>query len=80
MSLVGPREIARGSPVWGRGTPALAVKPGLTGPMQVAGRGDLDMPERLRLEIDYIQNYSLGKDLDILLRSIRAILTGRGAY
>jgi lipopolysaccharide/colanic/teichoic acid biosynthesis glycosyltransferase len=48
--------------------------------MQVAGRGDLDMPERLRLELDYIQNYSLGKDLDILLRSVRAIITGRGAY
>ena len=82
MSLVGPRPeelrvVARYGDVERQ---RLAVKPGLTGPMQVAGRGDLDMPERLRLELDYIQNYSLGKDLDILLRSVRAIITGRGAY
>ena len=58
----------------------LAVKPGMTGPVQVSGRADLDMPARFRLELEYIEQYSLWKDLDILLRSIRAILTGKGAY
>ena len=82
MSLVGPRpEELRVVAMYGDvERQRLAVKPGMTGPMQIAGRGDLDMPERLRLEIEYIQNYSLGKDLAILLRSIRAIITGRGAY
>jgi len=58
----------------------LLVKPGLTGPMQVNGRGRLDMQARLALELDYIQHYSLWKDLLILLRTFRAVWRGEGAY
>ncbi len=82
MSLVGPRpeELRVVAAYSDEERRRLAVKPGLTGPMQVSGRGDLDMPERLRLELDYIQNYSPGKDFEILLRSVGAILSGKGAY
>jgi len=52
----------------------------LTGPMQVNGRGDLKLAERLRLELDYIDNYSLARDLDILVRTVPSILRGHGAY
>ncbi len=58
----------------------LAVKPGMTGPMQVNGRGDLSFDERLRLELDYIDRYSVVRDLGILLRTLPAVIGGKGAY
>ncbi len=82
MSLVGPRpEIA-----WlvERYTPEererLALKPGITGPVQVNGRGDLTFQERLEIEVDYIRNYSLRRDIEILLKTIPAVIKGDGAY
>ncbi|MCB0252049.1 MAG: sugar transferase, partial [Anaerolineae bacterium] len=82
MSLVGPRPeeeqvVARYSDEQRR---RLAVKPGITGPMQINGRGDLSLQERLRLELDYIDNYSLRRDVAIMLRTIPAIMRGDGAY
>ncbi len=82
MSLVGPRPedarvVAHYADYQRR---RLAVKPGLTGPMQVNGRGALSLAERLRLEIEYIEQYSLRRDLDILLRTFPAIWRGHGAY
>ena len=82
MSLVGPRP----EEVWVVGhyndaqRQRLLVKPGLTGPMQVAGRGLLDMDARLELEMDYVENYSLWKDIQILVRSIQAVVSGKGAF
>ncbi len=58
----------------------LAVKPGLTGPMQVGGRGDLDMDSRLSIELDYIQNYTFWLDLKIIWKTIAVIFSGKGAY
>ena len=58
----------------------LAVKPGLTGPMQVSGRGDLDLESRLALELDYIQHYTFWLDLKIIWKSFGVILSGKGAY
>jgi lipopolysaccharide/colanic/teichoic acid biosynthesis glycosyltransferase/GT2 family glycosyltransferase len=82
MSLVGPRpeevRVVRLYNDWHRRR--LAVKPGMTGPMQVNGRGDLPLDERVRLEIDYIENYSLLTDMAMLLKTVPAILLGRGAY
>jgi lipopolysaccharide/colanic/teichoic acid biosynthesis glycosyltransferase/glycosyltransferase involved in cell wall biosynthesis len=82
MSLVGPRpeeaRVVRLYADWHRRR--LAVKPGMTGPMQVNGRGDLPLDERVRLEIDYIGNYSLLEDVVMLLKTVPAILLGRGAY
>ncbi len=82
MSLVGPRPEEMGvvALYTDEQRRRLAVKPGLTGPMQIAGRGDLDMETRLRLELDYIENYSLWRDLHILFLSFGAVVSGRGAY
>ena len=82
MSLVGPRPeqvevVARYTDDQRR---RLAVKPGMTGPMQVSGRGDLPFEERLALELTYIGRYSLRRDLRILLRTIPAVVRGDGAY
>lgn len=82
MSLVGPRpeevRIVRLYNDWHRRR--LAVKPGITGPMQVSGRGDLPLDERVRLELEYIENYSLWKDLVILFKTIPSVISGKGAY
>lgn len=82
MSLVGPRpEEAQIVALYrDQERRRLAVKPGLTGPMQVNGRGDLTLAERLSLELEYIDNYSLLRDVQILLRTVPAILRGHGAY
>ena len=82
MSLVGPRPeqvelVARYLP---EHRFRLTVKPGLTGPMQVYGRGELRFDERLAVERDYIGNLSLGRDLRILALTLAAVLGGRGAY
>jgi exopolysaccharide biosynthesis polyprenyl glycosylphosphotransferase len=82
MSLVGPRpeEEAVVALYDARQRIRLAIKPGLTGPMQVYGRGDLTFEERLAMERDYLDNLSIAGDLAILLRTPRAMVRGEGAY
>jgi len=82
MSLVGPRPeqidlVERYRP---EHRFRLTVKPGLTGPMQVYGRGRLTFEERLAVERDYIENLSLRRDLHILALTVSAVWAGRGAY
>ncbi|MBO8198897.1 sugar transferase [Streptomyces smyrnaeus] len=82
MSLVGPRpplpeEVAAYGPTALR---RLLVKPGLTGPWQVSGRSDLSWDESLALDLRYADNWSLTGDLDLLARTVRAVVDGRGAY
>jgi len=81
MSLVGPRpeeaRVVAHYNDWHRRR--LAVKPGITGPMQVNGRGDLSLDERVELELDYIENYSFWRDLRLLARTIPAVVQGKGA-
>ena len=82
MSLVGPRPeqvelVQRYRP---EHRFRLAVKPGLTGPMQVFGRGRLSFEERLAVERDYIENLSISRDLRILALTIPSVVDGRGAY
>jgi lipopolysaccharide/colanic/teichoic acid biosynthesis glycosyltransferase len=81
MSLVGPRpeelRVVRHYSDWHR--QRLAVKPGLTGPMQVNGRADLSLDERVELELDYIRDYTPWRDLRLLARTVAAVITGRGA-
>ncbi|HEX3736719.1 MAG TPA: sugar transferase [Solirubrobacterales bacterium] len=81
MSLVGPRpeEEAVVALYDERQRGRLAIKPGLTGPMQVYGRSDLTFEERLAMERDYLDNLSLLTDLQILMRTPRAIVRGEGA-
>jgi lipopolysaccharide/colanic/teichoic acid biosynthesis glycosyltransferase len=82
MSLVGPRpEEERIVALYAdHQRRRLAVKPGVTGPMQVNGRGALTLAERLRLELDYIENYSLRRDFEILWQTFPAIWRGTGAF
>jgi lipopolysaccharide/colanic/teichoic acid biosynthesis glycosyltransferase/glycosyltransferase involved in cell wall biosynthesis len=82
MSLVGPRpEEERIVQLYtDHHRRRLAVKPGLTGPMQVSGRGDLPFSDRLALELDYIDHFSLRRDFAILLRTVPVILQGKGAH
>jgi exopolysaccharide biosynthesis polyprenyl glycosylphosphotransferase len=82
MSLVGPRpeEEAVVALYDERQRARLAIKPGLTGPMQVYGRGDLSFEERLAMERDYLDNLSIAGDLAILLRTPAAIVRGEGAH
>jgi lipopolysaccharide/colanic/teichoic acid biosynthesis glycosyltransferase len=81
LSLVGPRpEEALVVDQYDEQQRArLGVPQGLSGPMQVSGRGMLDIEARLELEMDYIENYSLWKDIVILLRTIPAVIRGKGA-
>jgi len=82
MSLVGPRPeqldlVQRYTPLQRF---RLEVKPGLTGPMQVYGRGRLTLDERLSVEREYIDNLSITRDLKILALTVSAVVTGRGAF
>ena len=82
MSLVGPRpeQVELVERYSSSERFRLGVKPGLTGPMQVYGRGELSFEERLAVERDYIENLSLGRDLQILALTIPTVFTGRGAF
>lgn len=82
MSIVGPRpgtpdEVARYEP-WQR--TRIGAWPGLTGLWQVSGRSDIPFDEMCLLDIYYIENWSLGLDIRIMLQTIPHILFGRGAY
>jgi exopolysaccharide biosynthesis polyprenyl glycosylphosphotransferase len=82
MSLVGPRpeEEAVVALYDERQRARLSMRPGVTGPMQVYGRGDLSFEERLALERDYLDNVSITGDLAILLRTPRAMIRGEGSH
>ena len=82
MSLVGPRpalpdEVARYDVDPRR---RLVVKPGCTGLWQVSGRSDLTWEQSVRLDLRYVDNWSLRLDLAILVRTVSAVLSHRGAY
>ncbi|MFD7666026.1 sugar transferase [Streptomyces sp. NPDC059788] len=82
MSLVGPRpplpeECAAYDPDIRR---RLLVKPGLTGLWQISGRSDLPWEEAVRLDLRYVEDWSLALDAVILWKTLRAVLYGQGAY
>ncbi len=82
MSLVGPRmitpeEISKYSQ-WDLNL--LTVQPGITGLWQVSGRSDVSYDDRVRMDMYYIRNYSFWFDIQLLIRTIPAVLTRRGAY
>jgi Undecaprenyl-phosphate galactose phosphotransferase WbaP len=82
MSLVGPRpylerEVAPYAHEIG---PVIAVRPGLTGLWQISGRNRTTFEERLRMDQRYFTGWSLRNDLAILLKTVRVVCTGDGAY
>jgi lipopolysaccharide/colanic/teichoic acid biosynthesis glycosyltransferase len=82
MSLVGPRPQLP-SEVELLGDTALRrllVKPGMTGLWQVSGRSDLSWEDTVRLDVYYVENWSVAGDLVIMARTFRAVLGRHGAY
>ena len=81
MSLVGPRPLAFAEQQQIRGwhRRRLSMKPGITGLWQVSGRSDVDFEQWMVLDLRYVDRWSLGLDLLILLRTLPTVLFGRGA-
>lgn len=82
MSLVGPRpalpsEVRRYAPDVQR---RLHVRPGMTGLWQVSGRSDLSWDDTVRLDLYYVDNWSIVQDLSIMAKTVHAVLGSRGAY
>jgi lipopolysaccharide/colanic/teichoic acid biosynthesis glycosyltransferase len=82
MSIVGPRptlpvQVQQYSE---RQRRRLAVKPGITGWAQISGRASLPWPERIELDLWYVEHQSPALDLRILARTIRLVLSGHGLY
>ncbi|NIL56452.1 sugar transferase [Salinispora arenicola] len=81
MSLVGPRPLpADDGDFLGDVRRRLLVKPGITGLWQVSGRSDLSWDEAVRLDLYYVDNWSLAYDLSILWRTVGVVLARKGAY
>jgi exopolysaccharide biosynthesis polyprenyl glycosylphosphotransferase len=81
MSLVGPRPIATiDSDYSGPARRRLLVRPGITGLWQVSGRSDLRWDDAVKLDLYYVENWSLGFDLTLIARTIAAVLLRKGAY
>lgn len=82
MSVVGPRPQVRREVdsydelVYRR----LTVKPGLTGLWQISGRSDLEAEDAVRLDLTYVENWSLWRDVIIIVKTVRTVLIGSGAY
>jgi exopolysaccharide biosynthesis polyprenyl glycosylphosphotransferase len=81
MSLVGPRpplprEVAKYSPADRR---RLEATPGLTCFWQIGGRAEIDFPEQVQLDVQYIESQNFWLDLKILAKTVPAVLLGRGA-
>lgn len=82
MSLIGPRpalpkEVALYAPHVNR---RLEVRPGLTGLWQVSGRSNLSWDDTVRLDLYYVDNWSMTQDLSILAQTVKAVLASDGAY
>lgn len=82
MSLVGPRPITAGElPHYGKhGGIFLALKPGITGLWQISGRSDISYDDRVKLDIYYVEHWSLLLDLRIVIKTALTVLLGKGAY
>ena len=88
MSVVGPRPLAVSTGEFDSlldqfGATAkkrFNILPGITGLWQVSGRSDVSSEQRFALDLFYIEHWSLGLDLQILLKTVPAMLAGKGAY
>jgi undecaprenyl-phosphate galactose phosphotransferase len=82
MSMVGPRPVVPGElGRYGRyASIYTSVRPGLTGPWQAGGRSAVSYDERVKLDVDYVENWTLWTDIVILLKTIPAVLRRHGAH
>ncbi len=81
MSMVGPRPVVREElGLYGRHAKAyMSVKPGLTGAWQVSGRSNTTYDERVALDVDYVQNATLWRDLRIVVKTVYVLAAQTGA-
>ena len=82
LSFVGPRPIVQ-EELERYGDESglfLHIKPGLTGLWQVSGRNDIDYDSRVKLDIYYIENWNIGMDIAIILRTVPALLFRKNGY
>ena len=83
MSLVGPRPVVQEELDKYYGTAVkeyCSVKPGITGLWQVSGRSDVDYPERVAMDVEYVRTRNLWKDIVILYKTFDVVLNKKGAY
>jgi exopolysaccharide production protein ExoY len=82
MSFVGPRPIVISEmPRYGECLRHyMRARPGLTGPWQVSGRNETDYPRRVALDRNYVERWSFWRDLVIITRTVRVVVTARGCY
>lgn len=82
MSLVGPRPtLEEEFPVYtSYARQRLLMKPGLTCTWQVEGRGDIPFDRQLEMDLDYYQQMSLAKDMELIVRTVPAVISAKGAY
>ena len=82
MSLVGPRPIVPDEihHYNGESPLLLSLKPGITGAWQVSGRSAVQYPQRVAVELEYVEGWSLWRDVSILIRTVPAVLAARGAH
>ena len=82
MSFVGPRPIVIAEiPKYGAHIDHyLRARPGLTGPWQISGRNDVSYATRVMLDRDYVEAWSFRRDLAILVKTARVVITAHGCY
>ena len=88
MSVVGPRPLALTTGELDELTrlfgptakKRLNILPGITGLWQVSGRSDISSEQRFALDMYYIEHWSLGLDMEIIMRTVPAMLSAKGAY
>lgn len=82
MSLVGPRPLplAESGAIKGPLRRRFSMKPGMTGLWQASGRSNVDFHDWMRLDLEYVDNWSLRLDFEIALRTVAAVLSGKGAH
>ena len=82
MSLVGPRpeELTLVERYDDQDKFRFVLRPGLTGPMQVLGRGELNFGERLAVDLDYLETLSVTRDMRLIALTLPAVIRGKGAY
>ena len=82
MSLVGPRPLPLDEArlVTDHFRARLQMRPGMTGPWQTQGRGDIPFEDMVKLDYTYVVGWSMREDMSLLLRTVTAVVRGRGAY
>lgn len=82
MSLIGPRPlpVQEAAGIYGSARRRHSMKPGVTGLWQVSGRNEIDFDKWMKLDLEYVDHWSLRLDMRILWKTGLALLTGKGAY